>query len=595
MFGSTIKRKIFALVALTGAWVSIGFAQSADSTPTGGSELLTSLSPVTNAMLLEPPAEDWLLWRQSYDSHGFSSLDQITSENAAELELAWKIPLAPGPNMATPLVHDGVMFLASTEDIVLALDARTGIELWRYAHIATTQLELGGGTLPAKVGLALSGNKVVVPSKDLHLLALDFRTGELIWDHALQTTAAGAGSYSLRAAPLVIGDMIVQGVTATNVSEGGFIVGLDVNTGNEIWRFHTIAKPGEAGGNTWNDIPLTEREGGSVWLPGSYVPELDLAYFGTAPTYHTAPLVHPVDIPGVSNDALYTNTTLALRPRTGELVWHYQHVANDQWDLDWTFERQIIELSVNDVSRKVLVTAGKMALYDALDAATGEYLFSMDMGLQTLVTAIDTETGNKTLHPYATPSAEQNNLICPFPIGGRNWPSAAVNPQSKMLFLPMNETCMMAGVTGDIGVLSSGARFSPAPVPGGDGKIGRLQAVNLETRELAWNFRESAPLTSAVMATAGGLVFSGALDESFRALDASTGEVLWQTDLGDIPASFPISYSVDNKQYIALVIGQATLHASTLLYLESSLPGQENSPLRSLSREGAALVVYALP
>ena len=154
---------------------------------------------------------------------------------------------------------------------------------------------------------------------------------------------------------------------------------------------------------------------------------------------------------------------------------------------------------------------------------------------------------------------------------------------------------MMAGVTGDIGVLSSGARFSPAPVPGSDGKIGRLQAVNLETRELAWNFRESAPLTSAALATAGGLVFSGALDETFKALDASTGEVLWHTDLGDIPASFPISYSVDNKQYVALIIGQATLHASTLLYLESSLPGQENSPLRSLSREGAALVVYALP
>ena len=595
MFDSTTKRVFIALVASSSVLALYYFTQSTDPTRTVGSELLANLSPVTNDMLQEPPAEDWLLWRQSYNSHGFSSLDQITSGNVARLQFVWQTSLAPGPNMATPLVHDGVMFLASTEDTVLALDASTGTELWRYTHIATTQSDLGSGTLPAKVGLALTGNKLIVPTEDLHLLALNFRSGELIWDHALQTTAAAAGKYSLRAAPLIVDDVIVQGVTATNVPEGGFIVGLDTNTGSEIWRFHTIAKPGEPGGNTWNNIPQTEREGGSVWLPGSYDPELDLVYFGAAPTYHTAPLLHSVDIPGVSNDALYTNTTLALRPKTGELVWHYQHVANDQWDLDWTFERQIIELPINEVPRKAIVTAGKIALYDALDAATGEYLFSMDMGLQTLVTDIDPDSGRKTMHPYATPGAEQNHLLCPFPIGGRNWPSAAVNPDSKMLFLPMNETCMMAGMTGDVGILSSGARFSPAPVPGGDGKIGRLQAVNLATHELAWNHREAAPLTSAALATAGGLVFSGALDETFKALDASTGEVLWRTDLGDIPASFPISYSVDNKQYIALVIGQPTLHASTLTYIGISLPGQENSPLRSLSRNGAALVVYALP
>jgi alcohol dehydrogenase (cytochrome c) len=238
---------------------------------------------------------------------------------------------------------------------------------------------------------------------------------------------------------------------------GGFIVGLDLETGQEVWRFNTVAWPGEPGGNTWNDIPLEERSGGSVWVPGSYDPELDLVYFGLAPTYHTEPLLRSVDIEGVTNDALYTNSTVALRPETGELVWYFQHIANDQWDLDWVYERQLIEIELGGVTRKVVLTAGKMALYDALDAATGEYLFSMDMGLQNIVTAIDPETGAKTLSSIATPNAEETHLLCPFANGGRNWQSAAYNPDSKMLFLPIAEVCMNAGPTGQGGILSTGA------------------------------------------------------------------------------------------------------------------------------------------
>ena len=558
----------------------------------GDGDLLAEMRPVSGDMLADPEAGNWLIWRKTYDSAGYSPLDQIDTDNVDRLVEAWRIPLGQGSSMATPLVHDGVMFLADTNDAVLALDARSGEELWRYEHETGSDATAG---LNGKFGIAVYGENIIVPTLDLRLLALDFRTGEPVWEHAIAVTADRPNRYSLRAAPLLADGVIVQGVTATMVPEGGFIVGLDAGSGEELWRFQTVAGPDDPGGDTWNDIAHTERQGGSVWVSGSYDPELDLVFFGPAPTYHTAPLLQPVDIQGVSNDALYTNSTIALRPRTGELAWHFQHVANDQWDLDWSFERQIIEVHVNGSPRRAVITAGKMALYDALDAATGDYLFSIDLGLQNLVASIDPQTGRKTMNPNARPNAENAVLICPQPIGGRNWLAASVNPESNMLFLPLAETCMMGGpIGGDSQLLSTGVEITGVAPPDSDGNIGRLQAINLETRELAWSFREFMPPSSAVLATGGGLVFGGAIDQSFKAFDQADGEVLWSTDLGDVAASFPISYSVDGKQHIALVVGQPGLHASALTGHAMQTSG-DMSRFAGLTREGPALVVFALP
>ena len=572
---------IIACAAVAGFWQSVGVAQAAND------DLLANLSPVSDAMLAAPPSSDWLMWRRTYDGFGFSPLDQITRANVADLELAWTASLESGSNMATPLVHDGVMYLLSTSDTMLAMDATSGELLWRHKHE-------GAGIGSAKIGLALHDNKVLMPTGDMRMLALDSKTGEVIWNTEIIATQSGPIPYSLRAAPIVANGMVIQGITATMIPEGGFIVGLDLASGAEVWRFHSIARPDAAGGNTWNDLELAKRSGGSVWIPGSYDPSLDLIYFGTAPTYDTGSLLYPVDKPGINTDALYTNSTVALRPKTGELVWHFQHMANDQWDLDWIYERQLIELPVNGADRKVVLTAGKMALYDAVDAATGEYVFSIDLGLQNLVSAIDPVTGAKTLNPNAAPNAEDTMLVCRFANGGRNWPSATYNPNTKMLYLPLSEICMNGGPTGNGGLLSSGSQLTPAPLPDSDGKFGRMQAVNLATRELDWNFREVVSPTSAALATAGGVVFGGALDESFKAFDDASGEILWQTDLGDIPASFPISYSVDGKQYIAVVIGQPSLHANIMIGVITGFLGTEQSPVTDLDRSGAAVVVYAL-
>ena len=542
--------------------------------------LLRNYSSVTDQLLQAPPASDWLVWRRTYDNKGFSPLDSINRQTVSNLDLAWRQAVTPGNNMPTPLVHDGIMFLYSAGDVVLAMDATNGELLWRYRHD-------GGAVTSHKFGISLHEDKVLVPTSDLHMVALDARSGSVLWDHAIDTN--DNTGYALRSAPLTAGGQVIQGVTASRVPGGGFIIAVDLETGEETWRFNTLARPGEPGGNTWNNIPLKQRQGGSVWNTGGYDPDLDLVFFGVSPTYNTGPLLYPLGIEGVSNDALYTNATLALRPTTGELVWYYQHMANDQFDLDWIFERSIVELEIDGETRKVIVTAGKPGLFDAVDAATGQYLFSVDPGIQNIVVGIDPVTGTKFINPDVIPDAEIIRTVCPFYQGGRNWQASSINSESKMLFVPMFEVCMDTLLNGEGTLLSSGLWMDAVPIPGSDGNFGRLQAIDLERRELAWQHRQEIPPISATLATAGGLVFLGFLDHSFKAFDQQTGEILWQTELDAIPSSFPISYGVDGKQYIAVVAGQLNLHTGIWLGLMNRFTGYTDT-----NPGEAALWVFAL-
>jgi alcohol dehydrogenase (cytochrome c) len=318
---------------------------------------------------------------------------------------------------------------------------------------------------------------------------------------------------------------------------------------------------------------LEERQGGSVWNTGSYDSDLDLVFYGVSPTYNTGPLLYSLGIEGVSNDALYTNTTVALRPGTGELVWHFQHVSNDQYDLDWSFERSIVELEVNGRIKKVIVTSGKPALFDALDAETGEYLFSIDSGFQNLFSSIDPVTGEKIINPNIFPDAEEVRTVCPYYQGGRNWHASSINNDTGFLFLPMFEVCMDTLLDGTGTLLSSGLATETIPVPDSDGNYGRLQAIDLKNRELVWQHRQEVVPASASLATAGGLVFLGYLDHSVKAFDQDNGEVLWETQLDSIPAAFPITYSVDGKQYLAMVAGQLNIHTGVWLGLMNKFTG----------------------
>ena len=557
---------------------------------TSGQEgLLTQYEAVSDQHLQNPPPEDWLMWRRTYDLSGHSPLTQISRANAANLALAWQAPLSQGGNMTTPLVHDGVMFIADTGNRLLALDARSGEQLWAYVH----ESENFDGR---RIGVALHGDKVIVPHNDMTMVALNVRTGAVEWTQTIDTPVKDVtgGYYALRSAPVIADGVIVQGVTATAVPQGGFIFGLDLETGAELWRFYTVARPDTPGGETWNDLTLEERSGGSVWIPGSYDADLDLIFFGTAPTYDTAPLLPDLNIAGVSNDALYTNTTLALRPATGELVWHYQHIENDQWDLDWAFERQIINISFEGEQRKAVINMGKLGILDAVDAATGEFLFSMDMGLQNVVTAINPETGYKTINPYTIPQLEEQRLICSNHYGAKSWPPAAFNPITRKLFLPLNEGCLEVGPDGRYQILTTNIQMREALFPGSNGNMGRIQALDLDTQEFDWRHRQPSPVISSILATAGGIVFAGDLNRHFRAFDDDTGEILWEALLDDVPSSTIITYEIEGIQYVAIVAGQTGYHVNDWARMYGIFAEPEGMPVNDAPKGGAAIWVYAL-
>lgn len=530
-----------------------------------------------------PPPADWLGWRRGYAADGFSPLDEIGTRNVRNLRLAWSWTLSSGSAEGVPLVRDGTLFVQSYGDVVQALDAKTGDLLWQYSHA----LEAGASPFH-KRGLALHENRLYVGTSDVHVVALDIATGEPVWDTRIGDFRLREG---LNGGPLVARGKVMVGTTGTGVGAkpgGPQIVGLDATTGEIAWRIGTIARPGEPGGDSWNGIPFDERSGASVWTPGSYDPATGLAYFGTGNTYDTGPLLEPSPGPGITNDALYTNSTLAVDPDTGRLVWHYQHFPNDQWDLDWAFERQIMDLEIDGVRRRVVLTAGKIGIYEALDAATGEFLFALDLGLNNIVTEIDTRTGEKQVDRSRYPDGSVQ-LICPHGAGAKNFLPAAYMESRRVIVVPLNEACMdlypVPG--GGTGGLSSGVNWGIRPRPDSDGNYGRLQAIDLDTLETAWITRQRAPQTSGVLATAGDLVFAASLDRNFSGYDARNGRMLWQTRLNDVSSSSPISYAVDGKQYVAIVVGEGGFHARSFAPLVPELKSPPN--------RGAAVWVFTLP
>ncbi len=523
--------------------------------------LFDKLRAVVPAMLESPAPGDWLQWGRTYDAQNFSPLAVINRNNVANLAVAWRAPLQSGPSMPTPLVHDGVMFLQTTPDVVLALDAANGELLWRHVYIPSVPST-------QKMGLALSGGRVFVPTSDLHVIALDAKTGVEVWDHTIELSppATNRRHFQLRSAPLIVGDKIIQGVTASAAPGGGFIVGLDIATGRELWRFHTIARPGEPGGNSWNGLPIEQRSGASAWHQGSYDPTLNLVYFGVGQTYDTALLLKRSPDPSVTNDALYTDSTVALDPNTGRLVWHYQHLANDQWDLDWVFERQLTTMNVAGKTHRVVMTTGKMGILDALDAKTGAYLFSIDAGTQNVIASIDPATGAKTIDPARIPDPVRSTLICPSATGARSWPATSLNPTSGQVFVPIAEFCLTFGAEGMRLLTAPGTKLTEANHPDADkdGMMGRLQAMDLSAQKRGWNHDLPAPISTAVLATAGGVVFAGDLDPALKAFDDRDGKLLWTAPLDNFPSSSVITYTVGEVQYVAVVTGLRNTHVNDL-------------------------------
>src|SRR5262249_36210129 len=312
----------------------------------------------------------------------------------------------PGANLTTPLVHDGVVFAASSGTNIDALNAKTGELLWTYKP------EGPGGA--SNRTMALYGDKLYLLHGRGGVGAIDARTGKLLWEAKLPAGASGG--------PLVINGKIFQGVGFFPGAHGS-MQALDAKDGTALWRWFAIPKTGELGGNNWGDVPDDKRNGAGIWTTAYYDHELNLVLFGTANTYDTGWLGLPTKTPGVTKEALFTNSTIALNPDTGKMAWYYQHQSGDPFDLDYAFERMIIPLSVNGRTTKAVVTMGKAGVLDAVDAATGKYLFSIDAGIQNFIQRIDPVTGAKTIDPklIPIPGQEKVSTVCPNWIGVKNW------------------------------------------------------------------------------------------------------------------------------------------------------------------------------
>jgi alcohol dehydrogenase (cytochrome c) len=521
---------------------------------------LAALSPVTDAMLRDPPAGDWLAYRRTDDAHAFSPLSRIDRSNAHKLTLAWASALAPGTNGITPLVHDGVIFVNSS-GTVTASNAATGEPLWTFSRPVETVMV--GPPVSQPAGMALSGETLFVPTNDLHMLALDMRTGKLLWD---KQVPGFHKTMKMSAAPLIVDGKVIQGVSgcAGGGEPGGcFIVALDAATGRELWRVNTLQRPGTKA-DSWNNAPLEKRFGGSVWATGSYDRETGLVYFGASQTYHVTPLLEPRPKSKAAASALYTNSTLAIDPATGRVVWFYQHLPRDIWDLDFAFERTLATMNIGGKTRRVVMTMGKTGLMDVLDARTGQYLATRDMGLQDLVTAIDPRTGAKTINPAFEPEAGKPVLVCPHAVGARNRPGTSYDASSGLLYIGLFKGCMSHVWTpGPEFDVNWGMQLPKNP----NGNFGQVVALDVASGKTRWVREHRASSISAALTTAGGLLFEGGRDFAFRASDSATGEVLWQTTLSNSPSAAPVTYLADGEQYVAVTTGGGNPHEVTVSLL----------------------------
>ncbi len=523
--------------------------------------LAASVSPVTDAVLLNPAEGDWLHWRRTYDVHGFSPLKQINRSNVKTLTSAWTWSLPINTTQATPLVHDGIIYVASAADHVQALDGTNGELLWEYSRPQPVPVPGARAPQPSvHRSFAIYDNKIIFGSDDRHEVALDIKTGKVIWDHLLGDEKIGR----LTAGPLVVKGKVIQG-TSGCAAGGCPVIALDANTGTEVWRFYTVAKTGEPGGDTWNGLPDDQRFGASIWTTPSYDPELNLIYVATGNTYHWQELMKgnldPAKRRGTTRDGLYVDSTIALDADTGKVKWHYQHLPQDYWDLDFAFEQTIATMNINGKPLKVVCSTGKMVWTDCVEAATGKFVLSHDAGLQNIVKTYDKKTGRKTYNEATIPdlTGQRRNLQCSAGYGDKNWPAGSYDASSGIDYTSLVEVCGESAPTmfgPNQAAYTQGEETRMARYqPGTDGNIGRLDAVNWATGKTLWSVRQRVSITSATVATAGGLIFAGDADRWFRAYDQTDGKVLWKTRLNDVINTYPITYTAKGKQYVAVIPG----------------------------------------
>jgi alcohol dehydrogenase (cytochrome c) len=523
--------------------------------------------------------------RRTYDGWGYSPLDQITPANVARLKPVWVFSTSEARvHEAAPIVNNGVMFVSTPNNQVIAIDAKTGNLLWRYRRPRPT-----GASVPHETnrGVALYADKVYYAAGEAVLVALDALTGKEVWTTTVADNKAG---YYITLAPLVAGGKVMVGASGGEYGIRGFVAAFDLDTGKEQWRTYTVPAPGEPGSNTWPQGDQWKTGGAPVWVTGNYDADTNISYWGTGNGGPTIGDQRP-------GDNLYTTSTLALDVATGAIKGYFQYHQNDSWDYDEVSPPILVDYQRNGRTYKGLIDVARDGYLWFLERGAGPIKFveGKPYVYQNVFRSLDPETGRPDVDPAHKPGTGKRADYCPGTHGGKNWPPIAFSPKTRMIYIPANNNFCSSNMGGQV-QYTPGRPFvgvqgsQPFAVPGAD-HFGEVQAWNVDTGKLVWthNYPKS-PNWGSMLATGGGLIFSGGtIDRKFHAFDATTGKLLWEFPTNSGILAPPASFSIDGKQYIAVVSGWGGDSRGDQNTLNRLFPGEfPEVP------EGGAIWVFAI-
>src|SRR6266853_1460533 len=510
--------------------------------------VLKNYQPVTAERLLKPEDGNWLMVRRTYDGWGYSPLDRITPANVGKLRPVWVFSTGEARvHESAPIVNDGVLFVTTPNNQVIAIDARSGNLLWRYRRP-----RVAGALVPHDTsrGVALYGDKVYFAGGEAIVVALDAKTGKELWT---TTVADNKSAYYISLAPLVANGKLMVGTSGGEFGVRGFVAALDPETGKELWRTFTIPGPGEPGSETWQGDQW-KTGGAPIWVTGNYDPDTNLAFFGTGNGGPTIGDQRP-------GDHLYTTSAIAFDVATGAIKGHFQYHPNDSWDWDEVSPPILVDYQRNGRTVKGLIDVARDGYLWFLERSAGpiKFIEGKPFVFHNVFKGLDPVTGRPDVDPERKPGTDKRAEFCPNAHGGKNWPPIAFSPKTRMIYVPANNNICGSSTGTPVeytaGRAFTGVQMGGAPSPAGADHYGEVQAWNVDTGQKVWthNYPKS-PNWGGMLATGGGLVFSGGTsDRKFHAFDASTGHMLWEFPTNSGILAPPTSFAIDGKQYIAVM------------------------------------------
>jgi alcohol dehydrogenase (cytochrome c) len=544
----------------------------ASATPVPGPmpDILQKYTPVTAERLRKPEDGNWLMFRRTFDGWGYSPLEEITRDNVTRLQPVWSFATGQVEgHQAPPIVNNGVMFVATPGNQVLALEAKSGNVLWRYKRPFPEDMT---PLHPTSRGVGLFGDKVYFAAAEAVLVALDAKTGKEVWTTKVDDYKQG---YYMSLAPLVADGKVLLGASGGELGVRGFVAAFDAETGKQLWKTYTVPGPGEPGSETWPaGGKHYEHGGGSIWVTGTYDPETNLTFWGTG---NAAPWFGD-QRPG---DNLYTASVVAFDVNTGAIKGHFQYHHNDSWDWDEVSPPIIVDYRRDGRTVKGLVDVARDGYLWQLERTKDKINFVAGQPYvrQNVFKSLDPKTGRPDVDDAHKPGTGKTAQFCPSLWGGKDWPPVAYSPQTRMLYIPANEN-LCAELTGETPKYVQGERYmgvakSVMMMVAGADHIGELQAWDLDSGKKVWTTNLPSFNWGPVLATGGGLLFSGGTnDRKFRAFDAKTGQILWEVPTASGVAAVPVSFQVDGKQYIAVQSGWGVDPAKMQARMNLIFPGQ---------------------